>query len=252
VSAAARLDLSRPRTLGELLGTTFALFGRYTTVFATVTAVVVVPYVVLVDGVWGHRLAHGSRAHAPPGWFAGSALIGNVLVPAMVTALFAVIVRGLSRGEEPTVNAAMSSAADRLAPAVAAVALFAVGVVIGFFAFVVPGLWLLVRWYFGAQAAVIDEVGPAEALRNSATLVKGRWWSTAGRLLVGAVVFALIVAPLSVAAALVHQGVVYTLLAVVIDTVSRSLAALYGTLLFFDLRARREPPPPATTWLPPV
>jgi hypothetical protein len=51
---------------------------------------------------------------------------------------------------------------------------------------------------------------------------------------------------------LVHQGVVYTLLAVVIDTVSRSLAALYGTLLFFDLRARREPPPPATTWLPPV
>jgi hypothetical protein len=247
----AQLDLGRQRSLGELLGTTFSLFGRYWAVFASVTALVVVPYVVVVEGVWGHQLAHGSRGHGSAAQGVASFLLGVFVVPAMVTALHAVIVRGLGRGEHPTVGTAMAAAADRLWPAIGAVALYSLVVAFGLVLLVLPGIWLGVRGYFAAQAAVIDRLPPRMALGRSAELVSGRWWRTFGVLFVAGVVFVFVVLPLDVPIALVHQGVAFTALRAVAETISRSLTALFGTLLFFDLRARREPQP-LTGWLPPV
>jgi hypothetical protein len=249
--SARSLDLGRHRTLGELLGTTFALFGRYTTVFTGVTALVVVPYVVLVDGIWGHRLAHGALAHASAAQQVASFLLGVFVVPAMVTALHAVIVRGLGRGEQPTVGAAMATAAERLWPAIGAVVLYTLVVALGLVLLVLPGIWLGVRCYFAAQAAVIDGEPPRSALGRSADLVQGRWWRTFGVLIVAGVVFSLVTLPLTIPIAFVHQGVAYTGLRAVEETIARSLTALFGTLLFFDLRARREPQP-TFGWLPPV
>ena len=53
---------------------------------------------------------------------------------------------------------------------------------------IVPGIWLAVRWYFGAQAAVVDGLRPVDALRRSAEVVQTRWWRTFGVLLAFGVV----------------------------------------------------------------
>ena len=73
-----------------------------------------------------------------------------------MTALQVVAVHALAEGEEPTVGAALRRAAPRLPAAAGAVVLYSLGVALGLVALIVPGIWLSVRWYFAAQAAVVD------------------------------------------------------------------------------------------------
>jgi hypothetical protein len=179
-----RLDLDEHRNLGQLVGLTFSLFGRHLAVFLSLTLLVVAPIEFLVDGVWGGFLADGGSASASAAATTVSFLAAVVIIAPLVTALHVVVVQGLARGEEPAVGRALSAAATRLVPAVGAVSLYALGVTLGLIALIVPGIWLAVRWYFAAQAAVVDGLQPAEALRRSALLVDGHWWRVLGVLVV--------------------------------------------------------------------
>jgi hypothetical protein len=100
-----RLDLDRHRTLGELIGQTFELFGRHLATFLTLTLLVVAPVVILVDGGWGGALADGGDAD-PSVAASVSAALGLLVIPPLVTALHVAVVQALARGEEPTVGVA--------------------------------------------------------------------------------------------------------------------------------------------------
>ena len=54
-----RLDLSRHRELGDLIGGTVRLFLNHLAVFLSVTLLIVTPVVLIVDGIWGRALADG-------------------------------------------------------------------------------------------------------------------------------------------------------------------------------------------------
>jgi hypothetical protein len=102
-----------------------------------------------------------------------------------------------------------------------------------------------VRWYLGAQAAVVDGLAPPQALRRSAELVKDRWWRTFGYLIVAALVFGIVVGlPAAVIGVGLSEvsGALYVAFTILAQAVTLSLTAIFGTLLFFDLRARRELP----------
>jgi hypothetical protein len=77
-------------------------------------------------------------------------------------------------------------------------------------------------------------------VRQSAALVEGRWWETFGALLVSGVLFGGGAALAGAALRFVHAGVPYVSLYVLIRAVHLSLSALFGTLLFFSLRARQR------------
>jgi hypothetical protein len=237
-----RLDLDQPRTLGELVAVTFDLFGRHLAVFLSLTLVVVAPIVLVVDGVWGRYLAEGGDVDPPTAAAAASLALGVLVIPPLVTALHVVVVQALARGEEPTVGGALRTASTRLLPAVAAVVVYSLAVAAGLLALVVPGVWLAVRWYFCAQAAVVDGLGPADALRRSAQVVEGRWWRTFGVLLA----FGLVVGAVgAVGGALAHEiqnGALFTTAWILVQTITLSLTAIFGTLLFFDSRARTALP----------
>src|SRR5205807_4769925 len=109
--------------------------------------------------------------------------------PPLVTALHAVVVRSLGAGTVPSVRGALRDARPRLLPAIVTVALATIGAMVGLLLLVVPGIWIVVRWYFGAQVAVLEGVPPEQALRRSAQLTQGRWWPTAGALLAAALTF---------------------------------------------------------------
>jgi hypothetical protein len=57
-----------------------------------------------------------------------------------------------------------------------AVILYVIGVAAGTALFFVPGIWVLVLWYFAAQAVVVDGQLGLAALRRSGEVVKGHWW----------------------------------------------------------------------------
>jgi hypothetical protein len=248
------LDLDRHRTLGDLIGLTFELFGRHLATFLSLTLIVVAPIVIVVDGGWGGGLADGGDADPSAAAAGVSLALGLVVIPPLVTALHVAVVQALARGEEPTVGAALRAAAPRLPTAVAAVALYSVAVAFGLVALIVPGVWLAVRWYFGAQAAVVDRLGPIDALARSAEAVRTRWWRTFGCLLVFGLVTGVMGAVGGAIAREIDNGAIYTASYVLLQAVFLSLSAIFGTLLFFDSRARSSLPwqgPPPGDWIAP-
>jgi hypothetical protein len=93
-----RLDLDRHRTLGELVGQTFELFGRHLATFLGLTLLVVAPIILVVDGGWGGALADGGDAD--PSLAAGSVslALSVLVIPPLVTALHVAVVQA-QRGD---------------------------------------------------------------------------------------------------------------------------------------------------------
>jgi len=238
------LPLARRRDLGELLGLTFSLARRWAAVFLSLSLLVVTPVVLIVDGIWGRALADGVDADRPVAAQLVSGLLLASAVPALITALHVAVVQGLARGEAPTVGGALAQARPRFLPALGAVLLYGVVVAIGLVFFIVPGVFLGVLFYFAAQAAVVDGLAPVGALRRSAELVRGGWWRTFGLLLVAGLVFTFIAVLLGgIGGALAgDDGVIFVVVQILVQAVVLSLTALFGTLLFFDLRTRKDLP----------
>jgi hypothetical protein len=117
-------------------------------------------------------------------------------------------------------------------------------------ALIVPGVWLFVSYSVAVPALLLERIGPIDALRRSFRLVRGRWWSTAGTLLVGylliGILGALVTGVIMVVPSLAAEGntLVGALGAVVGGTVGSVLTTPYSaavvTLLYFDLRVRKE------------
>ncbi|MDO8188926.1 hypothetical protein Q5424_20340 [Conexibacter sp. JD483] len=243
VQAPSEVDLTQPRSAPELLSLAVALFTRHAGLFLSVTLLIVAPVVVLVDGVWGGALRDGADYSPGTGPSTAALFLTSFVTPALVTALHAVIVRDLGAGRVATVGAALREAAPALPRAFAVVALSTVGVMLGLIALIVPGIWLAVCWYFGAQAAVLEGLGPVAALRRSAAQVRGRWLETFGALLLCAIAFGVAAFVLmTIASALflaLDSALLFVVALTVVQAVAVSLSALFGTLLWFSHRATR-------------
>jgi hypothetical protein len=117
-------------------------------------------------------------------------------------------------------------------------------------ALIVPGIWLFVMYSVAVPALLLERIGPLAALRRSFRLVRGRWWATAGALLVGylliGVLGALVTVVVMLIPALVAEDntLAAALGAVVGGTLGSMLTTPYSAavvaLLYFDLRVRKE------------
>ena len=250
----SQLDLDVPRDAGDLIATTLALFARHTLLFGSVTLLVIAPVVVLVNGVWAGQFADGAEIDAASAPGVTSAALG-FLMPVLVTALHVMIVRDLGEGRLPSTGQALRSAAPRFPHAIAALVIYLLFVFAGAILLVIPAIWVLVAGYFATEVAVMEGRGPLSAFRRSMDLVKDRWWRTAGTLVLGSVPLAVVFVPVGRAIDTVDSGVAYVLLYTLVQVVQMSLAALFGTLMYFSLRARKEHPlgsAPVGMYLPPT
>jgi hypothetical protein len=236
-----RLDLSRPRTLGEILRDTVRLFGAYGSVFFTLTIAVVAPVGLLVDGVWGRALADGPDADPSDGARIVMALLAGLVLPAIVTALNVSVVTGLARGEEPSIAEAVRRALPVMPRVLGVVALVAAGVALGTIALILPGIWLAVRWYVAAQVAVVEGLGGQAAVQRGGQLVGDRWGNVFVFVLVTVLGFGVVggLLPAIVGGSSAWLFVAATIIG---QSLALSLTAIAGTLLYFDLRARRDDP----------
>ncbi len=251
---APEIDLDVERGAGELLGATLALFARHVLLFVSVTFVVVLPFAVLVTGLWAGGFADGGDADPAAAPVLATAAL-TLLMPVLVTALHVVIVRDLGEGRVPSVGQALRAAAPRFPHAIAAVVVYMALVVGGTILLVVPGIWVFVAGYFAAQAAVVERRGPFNAFRRSSDLVDDRWWWTAGTLLLGWALLAAASYPVELALDAVDSGPLFIALYTLVQVITLSLSALFGTLLYFSLRAQKEQPfapAPPVTYLPPL
>jgi hypothetical protein len=185
-------------------------------------------------------------------------------------------------GRPTSARASLSFAADRLGSTLWLTIVLVLGLLAGFIALILPGIWLSIAWSVAYPVMLVEGVGGVGALRRSFRLTEGRWWATTGRLVVAyilatvisAVATALFVVPAnqlvddtSTTALLLDHAADFA-----VSLVTTPFIAAVTTLVYFDLRVRKEgsvpgaapggapaapsPPgswaPPSGSWAPPV
>lgn len=127
------------------------------------------------------------------------------------------------------------------------VALFIIGGLLTL-AGIVIAVWLGVRWFSAAFAVVIEGKGPIVGLGRSWNLVTGSWWRVFGIALVIGIVLIVVAMVISIPIGIiggiaggVEGGTVVGSIAGAIATiVVTPFAYIADTLLYFDLRVRKE------------
>jgi hypothetical protein len=237
--AAGGLDLERPRALGDLVTAAFNLFTRHFSLVFTLAIIVVTLPGLLINGVWGGTLADAADADPPVEVFVASGLVGTFLVGPLVTAMVVCVVLALRDGREPTVGEALRAGLRIFLPAAVAIGIAALLTAAGLI-LVLPGIWLGVLLLFTGQAVVVDGCRGTAALRRSAEVVRGQWWSTFGRIIVISLVAAAVALIPGLLAVAIDQGALHTALIIIGDAMGAAFSAVATTLLFFDRRARRQ------------
>jgi hypothetical protein len=120
----------------------------------------------------------------------------------------------------------------------------AAGIAVGLAALVLPGLYLLVRWLFVAQCVVIEDKRGFDALARSGQLIRDNWLRSFKIVLVTQLIAAipaiLVSVPLAAAAESADRELPRLAGDMLVDVVTVPFVAIVTTLLYYDLRARRD------------
>lgn len=227
------IDLSRSRDLGDIFGDAFSLYSRHFGLFAAIAFGVVVP----IDG-----LAYLLGGHVPPAVAIPLALTAALIKMPLITAGHVNAVMTLGTRRDVVAGDALRAAVRRLPVVILTVVLVAVATLLGCVMLIIPGIFVATRLYVSAQSVVAEDLGPVDGIRRSNQLVEGSGWRVLGISiliwLTAAVLGGLAGVPFQIAAAAADSDLLALVGQILADGFSLSFAALAGTLLYFDLRAR--------------
>lgn len=200
--------------------------------------------------VLGHKLTPGQAWAAARDRF--GAIIGlamaklGILVVVLIVAFLAVLI-GVFVGVMIGVGAGSDIAAGLFGLLFALLAALVVAA---------PAMWIWIRLYYAMPIVVLERMGPFRAMARSWRLSKGSWWRTLGYWLLAALIVALVQMVLSAPAGLLGMVLGFTaadaawtailigaltyVLTVLLFAVTQPFVAGVNTLLYIDLRMRRE------------
>lgn len=238
-----QLQLREQRDVGALFRDALSVFGRHFWLFITLSAAVVIPAHLIVEG-FGLEMLTSSYDSSPS---IAEAAVPTIVEFLVVTPIIAAIcihaLHQIAAGERPRAGEVFVAGFEAFTPLFAAVALAAAGIALGFVALIVPGVYLAVRWFFVPQTVVIEGARGTAALSRSGQLVQGYWWRTFGLVLLANVAIAvpgfILLAPFTGIAESSDRAVWALVGSAVTTSITTPFVALYSTLLYYDLLARR-------------
>lgn len=225
----SQIDLSSPRTNGQILDAAFRTYARRPLLFMFLTAIVLIPYGVVV-------LLAAQSKHVAAATELLLALAELALVNPVIAALQMQALLDLGDGRRPRVKDVIARGLRVLAVVAAADIIAGICELVGLFLFVIPGVFAAVRLAVAAPVAATERVTWPEAIRRSLELTQGNFWRVLGLLAIQAVLTYLVA--LILGAGSVAGVAVGALLAVL----AQSFCMLLINLLYFDLRARQLAP----------
>ena len=237
------LELREQRDVGALFRDSLAVFGRHFWLFIALSAVVVIPAELIVEGI-GLEMLTSSYDDSPSlAEAAVPTIVEFLVVTPIIAAICIYALHEIAGGERPRAGQVLIAGFEAFTPLFAAVVLAAAGIALGFVALIVPGVYLAVRWYFVPQAVVIEGARGPRALSRSGLLVTGFWWRTFGLVLLANVAIAIpgfvLLAPFTAIAESTDRAVWALVGTAATTTITTPFVALYSTLLYYDLLARR-------------
>jgi hypothetical protein len=220
--------------------------------FLAIGAAAVVPVQLVVSGLGLGQLSGGYPRSSTGAELAVMVAEGYLLIGPLVSAMAVHALLAVADGRHPRPGTAITSGLEAFRPIFVAVLIGAAGVILGFIVLIVPGIWLLVRWYFAPQAVVVDGRRSLGALERSAELVSGSWWRVCGVIVLTVIAAGipgtLIEVPFNLLADSADSSAISLVGQMVASTLTAPFQALLLTLLYFDLLARRSLP----SMVPPV
>lgn len=240
----SRLELRQPRDVGTLFRDSLGVFFRHAWLFIALSAAIVIPVEVAVEGI-GLEMLTSSYDESPPlAETAVPTVVGFLVMTPIITAICIYALHTIAAGERPSAGRVFVAGFEAFTPLFGAVVLAAIGIAVGFFALIVPGVYLAVRWYFVPQAVVIEGARGPAALTRSSQVIEGFWWRTFGLVLLANLAVAIpglvLLAPFTAIAASTDQAVWALVGTILTTSVTTPFVALYSTLLYYDLVARRR------------
>lgn len=244
-----------PLGLGGIMRATLVLYRTAPGAFLLVSLVTTIPAAALLIGsdlVYGtpHSGARGALQQILPA-------IPELLLQQLSIAATAVMVMNMFHGLSGRPGIGLERVGERFWVLVAVVVVTTIGIVVGLFAFVIPGIWLLVVWLFAPLVTVTEHRNLRDALARSVGLVRGRFWWVLWSWLViqvTALLGALVISDfIDIPLSLTHgtlSVVLHGLGVFVALTVVMPVANLGMTLIYMDLRVRETPmwPLPPMRW----
>ncbi len=239
------IQLARTRDVTELFRDTFSVFGRHAWVFIALSAAVVIPVHLVVEGIGLEMLTGPYDDSVSVADAAVPTIVDFLVVSPIITAICIHALRAIAAGQKPGVRKPFLAGFEAFTPLFFAVVLAALGIAVGFALLVVPGVYLAVRWFFVPQAVVVDDARGWQALVRSGEVVQGFWWRTFGLVilinLAAALPALLLAAPFSSIAESTGDAVWELVGTILAASVTASFVGLFSTFLYYDLLARRGP-----------
>ena len=237
------LQLRQRREVGALFRDALSVFGRHAWLFVALSAAVVVPAELIVEGVGLEMLTSSYDASPSLAEAAIPTVVEFLVVTPIIAAICIYALHSIAESERPSPGQVFVAGFEAFTPLFAAVVLAAAGIALGFLALIVPGVYLAVRWYFVPQAVVIDGTRGPAALSRSGQLVQGLWWRTLGLVVLANLAIAIpgliLVTPFTAIAESTDRAVWALVGSAVTTSVTAPFVALYSTLLYYDMRARK-------------
>ncbi|HWH95384.1 MAG TPA: hypothetical protein VNT03_16100, partial [Baekduia sp.] len=153
-------------------------------------------------------------------------------------------------GRPTSARDSLSFAAGRLGATLWLTIVLFAGLVAGFIALILPGIWLAVAWSVAYPVMLVEGTGGVGALKRSFRLVEGRWWATLGRIAVSYILVMVISTVAAIVFVLPAELLTddTSLGALVLEHAGNFIASLVttpfiaavATLVYFDLRVRKE------------
>jgi hypothetical protein len=233
-------------SIGNVISTSIAVFGRHVLGFSSISAIMFVP-VIIIGGVilfaFGLQgLMNGNVSDAHGGIVVGMLLAFLVYYVAIIIAMAAMAYGTIQdlRNQYAGIGPCLSRAFGSLVPL--ALAGLAVGlfVMLGTIALVVPGLMIWTALSVVGPAIVVERLGTGAGMRRSRELTKGRRWHVFGAIFLSAVVLNIISYVLTNVVGPIFGAVANGILSLVLTIVIQAFQGVLVAVIYFQLRAEKE------------
>lgn len=184
------------------------------------------------------------------GLFAGNFLLGliafgvGVIAATLYQGMVVSLVRDVQDGRrDSSVGQLVEETWPVILPLIGAGVLAAIGITIGLFILLVPGLILLTIWSVIAPVIVVERSGAIDAFGRSRALVKGNGWQVFGVILVVFLITLIVSIVLGVIGAGISDTfVMRALFSLIASTLTAPIAALAASTIYFNLIALQGVP----------
>ena len=117
----------------------------------------------------------------------GITVIGLLAIPAMIGGYTESLIRA-ARGDKVGIGDFFKAGFNKFGTLLGAGILFLLGVGIGLICAIIPGIYLMIRWFFVTYLIVDKDIGVSEAFQKSGEMVSNIFWEVLAVFIINAVI----------------------------------------------------------------